>query len=217
MKYTTTTSRRVILVKVKAKPVSRVWPPPVNRKDTIIDHAVRASVPLLFNRSSSPWAPVSPPTPWWENWKTIALIIMLGAALFVGIYLFLAKDSRTDESRSVKVEKPVVKAPAVINMRPMGLPSSRRSTSTEVDQMSAGSSGGNYGHLSGSGADREISVNRGRSVSNSAPTGAVANYGPLDERSKLVLPHDVSGACTIGESGLQDFTGCLARNGARPE
>jgi len=210
MKYTTTTvSRRVVMVKVKAKPAAAKWPPPVSRNDSSIQ-SVKAAVPMLFNRSSTRPVMLAAPTLWWENWKINTLIISFVVLLLAALYFLLAKESSPAENRSRKIESLTISAPTTINIRPMGMSSTRSSSFSGPGQMSDGSTGGSVG-------GSEISASRRGEAANYAITSIGADQAAFDSRSKLVLPADVSGACNVGESGLQDLAGCLTRNGARTE
>ncbi|MBV5337335.1 MAG: hypothetical protein J0653_05060 [Deltaproteobacteria bacterium] len=82
MRETTTSTRRVIISKVKTRPNQRQLKQTPSRPYTPEPRAV----PLLFDRLSSPHVRIAIPAPWWNDWKVIALTIIMVLAIACAIY-----------------------------------------------------------------------------------------------------------------------------------
>ena len=192
MSYTiTTVSRRQFMPKVK--PGERQAKPPPASRDSDRG-AAKATAPELFIRAPYRRPLQAAPTPWWRTWLVVTLSNVAALAVFAGIYAWSQSpdsDQRSDAASPQASSRP----PAVVNIRPMGLSSSRHSTFASARQGSAGSAGS--GSLSGDPESVEQALS--------------------DGSRKLVLPANVAGNCSIGDSGRADFGRCLVQNGARAE
>lgn len=194
MSYTTTTSSRR-QIGAKAKPGQRQAKPPAAFRDSE-RAATKAAVPELFNRSVYRRPVVAAPTPWWKTWLVVTLSNVVALAVFAGIYAWSQSQGPASEQRRYSASAHVAsQPPAVVNIRPMGFSSSRQSMPVTTRQASAGST--DRGALSGDPAAVEQALS--------------------DGSRKLVLPANVAGNCSIGESGSKDFGRCLVQNGARAE
>lgn len=208
MRYkTSTVSRRMAMVKVKAKPGSGTKAPSAQRSAHGGSHAGMATVPLLFNRSDSPRSPLVPPPLSKRKWRAGIFITPLVLIALFGLYKLIALDSQTEESRSARGGPPAAGSPALPILRPMGLSSSRASTVDGTRQAVGMVSGGAPGMRVGG------AVTTGVRSANSDSPGVEAE-SVLDGRRKYVLPADVSGNCDIGEGGVKDLGACMAQAGA---
>jgi hypothetical protein len=223
MKYTTTSSRRVVMVKIKTRPEQNRAKPPPNRNDNRAMRADRATVPELFARSSPARAAAASQPPWWSNWKAILLTLALLAALLAAILLMPKSDDRGQ--RPASAPQPAAVTPQSVQIRPMGFAGSGSSSgSGSPGAMPGGSPAGNAGLAAGgfgatlsSASEGRLSVRNGRSEASYSTTAGEINQALQDGSRKLVLPADIAGSCDLGDAGSKGLSACLARNGAHAE
>jgi hypothetical protein len=223
MKYTTTSSRRVVMVKIKTRPEQNRAKPPPSRNDSPAMRADKATVPELFARSSSARATAATLPPWWSNWKIILLTLALLVALLAAILLMPKSDERRQSPASNP--QPASVTPQPVQIRPMGFAGSGSgSGSGSHGAMPGGSPSGGAGLADGgfgaalaSASEGRLSVRNGRSEASYSTTAGEINQALQDGSRKLVLPADIAGSCDLGDAGSKGLSACLARNGAHAE
>ncbi|MEI7431638.1 MAG: hypothetical protein WCL27_14380 [Betaproteobacteria bacterium] len=211
MRETTTSTRRVVMAKVKTRPNQRHqnFTPsrPYNPEQKI--------VPVLFDRLSPPRVPIAIPTPSWNNWQAISLAVVLILMLLCAIYFATRSSGSRQRPLPRATPQEIVKPPPEINIRPMGYASSARSSAGEMRQGQAGGSAGNVGLSSGSIGENNLPVGKRRSEAGQSSAIDELNLVAFDQQRKLTLPTDIAGSCDIGKNGITDLSNCLALNGAR--
>ena len=212
MREKTTVSRRVIMAKVKSRPNQRHQDStptrPYNPQPKI--------VPVLFDRSSLPRAPVLIPGPWWGDWKVIMLAISMVLMLLGAIYFATRGSANPPRTLPRAAQQDVLKPPPEINIRPMGFASSRSSATGGMRQANAGASAGGAGLVSGSSGDGLTgAVSKQQSAAGLASASDELNLAALEKSKPLILPSDIAGNCNIGKNGMGDLSRCLVANGAR--
>jgi hypothetical protein len=228
MKYTTTSSRRVVMVKIKTRPEQNRAKPPPSRNDSPAMRADRATVPELFARSSPARAAVATSAPWWSHWKTILLTLTLLIALLAAIQLMPGSDEPRQKADS---NPPPAAAgfPQAVQIRPMGFAGSASAAGSGAGSGSpglmpggspsggAGLAAGGFGAALASASEGRLSVRNGRSETSYSTTAGEINQALQDGSRKLVLPADIAGSCDLGDAGSKALSACLARNGAHAE
>lgn len=213
MMYSTSTSRRVVKVKVKkARTQQRnMWTPPPT-----ITGPTQNTVPPLFDRVSPYQRKIKQSPPWYTTWKAIIPVFFLVpvAALAYAI----ATPSET--------EKPVQRSAPQEYSYAGGRQSARSANGVEVIQLRPMGYGGASGH-GASGSSGSFSQGALPSSGGSTPrkeTLAAASVSEeeavlasMEQNRKVVLPENVSGNCSIAHAGLKDLSSCVARNGGRAQ
>ena len=205
MKYkTSSVSRRVVMVKVKAKPGGGAKTPSPKRSESRGRDPGGATVPLLFNRSDSPRTPRVPPPLSWRKWRAVIILFPLVLIALFGIYKSIVAGNPSEVSRSARSEPPAAATPQLPNMRPMGVSASRPTPADGPRQV--------MGFVSGTAPG--VSAGHGVTIRASRDSQGVDGQAVLDGSRKYVLPADVSGNCDIGEGGIKDLGVCIADAGA---
>lgn len=202
MREKTTVSRRVIMAKVKSRPNQRhhdATPKrPYNPQPKV--------VPVLFDRSSLPRAPVLVPVSWWGDWKMIMLAIGMVLLLLCAVYFATRSSANPQRTLPRAAQQDVFKSPPEINIRPMGFASSRSSATGDMRQAGAAGVG-----------DRMGPASKQRPGDALASGSDELNLAALEQGKNLVLPSDIAGSCNIGKNSMGDLSRCLVANGARAD
>ncbi len=230
MRYTTI-SRRVIKPKAKSKgKKTQSTSEPSKSTPNRNSGAQMATVPVLFGRVSAAPAPAKVIMPWWRQWPAISLALCVAAVLFAAIY-WLTRDApesrrnrenRVEERPSPPVQQDATKAAASqagnVNVRPMGYSDPMQRSAGSAGAMNTGHSGGGFGASAGGSAGVAGShAGRGASTQGQASNAEEIHRATLDEGGKVVLPDDVAGSCSVGQSGTKGLSVCLSRSGGRVE
>ena len=125
-------------------------------------------------------------TPWWTNWLAITLVNALVVAVVGGLYVW-ANGADSDEGRYVP-QRTMVRSPSP---SPATTPAHPAPSAPESSPPTA-------------------AVHQVAASASDAIDRAVRDGG-----RKVILPANVAGNCSIGESGVKDFGRCLAENGGR--
>jgi hypothetical protein len=211
MRETTTSTRRVVMAKVKNRPNQRHQNITPSRPYT----PERKAVPLLFDRLAPPRVPIDIPAPSWNNWKVITLAASLILMLLCAIYFAIRSSGNPQRTVPRATQQEILKPPPEINIRPMGYASSARSSSGEMRQGQAVGSAGNPGLSSGNVGENNLPMGKRRSEAGQSSVIDELNPVAFDQQRKLILPTDIAGSCDIGKNGITDLRNCLALNGAR--
>lgn len=229
MRYTTV-SRRVIKPKAKAKgKKTRSAPEPSSPTPNRNNGAQMATVPVLFGRVSAAPASVVAVAPWWRQWSTMTLAFCVVAALFVVVYWLTrdapetrrSRESRVEERSAAQSQQDAARASATqttsVNVRPMGYSDPMQRSAGSAGAMNMGHSGGGNGAAIGGGGGGGIRDGRGPIAHSQGSNAEEIRRATLDEGGRVVLPDDVAGSCSVGQSGIKGLSVCLSRSGGRVE
>ena len=187
MSYTITTVSRRRFM-VKVKSKPGQSTPAASHSAAAGAGAGKTSEPELFIRAPYRRPLRSAPTPWWSNWLAITLVNALVVAGVGGLYIW-ANGADSDEGSYVP-RRTMVRSPSTTPPRPAPAPSAAPPPPAvaAVRQVAAAPSAGNE-------IDRAV----------------------RDGNRKVILPNNVTGNCSVGDSGVKDFGRCLAENGGRAQ
>ena len=148
----------------------------------------QAAEPEMFIRAPYRRPVRVAPTPWWTNWLAITLVNALVVAVVGGLYVW-ANGADSDEGRYVP-QRTMVRSSSPATTPASPAPSAPASSppTAAVHQVAAAASASDA-------IDRAV----------------------RDGGRKVILPANVAGNCSIGESGVKDFGRCLAENGGRAQ
>lgn len=148
----------------------------------------KASEPEMFIRAPYRRPVRVAPTPWWTNWLAITLVNALVVAVVGGLYVW-ANSADRDE-RSYVPQRTMVRSSSPATTPASPAPSAPASSppTAVVHQVAVAASASDA-------IDRAV----------------------RDGGRKVILPANVAGNCSIGESGVKDFGRCLAENGGRAQ
>ena len=148
----------------------------------------QAAEPEMFIRAPYRRPVRVAPTPWWTNWLAITLVNALVVAVVGGLYVW-ANGADSDEGRYVP-QRTMVRSSSPATTPASPAPSTPASSppTAAVHQVAAAASASDA-------IDRAV----------------------RDGGRKVILPANVAGNCSIGESGVKDFGRCLAENGGRAQ
>ena len=147
----------------------------------------RAAEPEMFIRAPYRRPVRVAPTPWWTNWLAVTLVNALVVAVVGGLYVW-ANGADSDEGSYVPQRTMVRSSPATTKASPA--PSTPASSPPTA-------------------AVHQVAV--------AASTSDAIDRAVRDGGGKVILPANVAGNCSIGESGVKDFGRCLAENGGRAQ
>ena len=148
----------------------------------------KAAEPELFIRAPYRRPLRSAPTPWWSTWLAITLVNALVVAVVGGLYVW-ANGADSDEGSYVP-RRTMVRSPSPSAIKASPAPSASASSPPTA-------------------AAHQLTV--------AASASDEIDRAVRDGNRQVILPANVAGNCSIGESGVKDFGRCLAENGGRAQ